>query len=255
MRIAGVVVVTLICLMAGILLFLLINRAFMPLDEIYQYPPKIIVRKPTLESFSDLAVIMEDSELHPWKNFGKALLYAIPLGALGIAIGWLAGHALSCRKVRALRWGLIICLLLVMLCTPMVEQAGRQLGFDEEAAGMMRSEEVLYVIMWILTPVSVMLGLSMRWLLRGDAHLTLRRVMTVAVGCAAMILLLCWRGTVGEAYAYMNSASVSRVGAGAAGTLLDTLIGLITGVPILLGLYQLCSGAGETFPLYQGEIT
>ena len=39
----------------------MISRAFMPLDELFLYPPRIIVRKPTLVNFSDLLTSLSAS--------------------------------------------------------------------------------------------------------------------------------------------------------------------------------------------------
>lgn len=41
----------------------MICRAFMPLDELYLYPPRIIVRKPTLSNFADLLTSLSASEV------------------------------------------------------------------------------------------------------------------------------------------------------------------------------------------------
>ena len=48
-------------------LVMIINNALKPLDEIYQFPPKIFVRNPTLENFSDLFVLMNSS----WVPFSQ----------------------------------------------------------------------------------------------------------------------------------------------------------------------------------------
>lgn len=41
----------------------MICRAFMPLDELYLYPPRIIVKKPTLSNFADLLTSLSASEV------------------------------------------------------------------------------------------------------------------------------------------------------------------------------------------------
>lgn len=41
----------------------MICRAFMPLDELYLYPPRIIVRKPTLSNFAELLTSLSASEV------------------------------------------------------------------------------------------------------------------------------------------------------------------------------------------------
>lgn len=41
----------------------MVCRAFMPLDELYLYPPRIIVKKPTLSNFADLLTSLSASEV------------------------------------------------------------------------------------------------------------------------------------------------------------------------------------------------
>ena len=45
-------------------LVMIINNAVKPLDELYQFPPRIFVRNPTLTNFSDLYVLLNES----WKK-------------------------------------------------------------------------------------------------------------------------------------------------------------------------------------------
>ena len=39
---------------SGLPLFAMVCRSLMPLDELYIYPPRLIVHRPTLRNFSDL---------------------------------------------------------------------------------------------------------------------------------------------------------------------------------------------------------
>jgi putative chitobiose transport system permease protein len=64
---------------------MIVNNALKPLDELFQFPPKIFVRNPTLESFSDLFVLMNDT----WVPFSRYIL-----NTLIITIGGTAGHVL-----------------------------------------------------------------------------------------------------------------------------------------------------------------
>ena len=48
-------------------LVMIVNNCLKPLDELYQFPPKILVRNPTLENFTDLFTIMNDS----WVPFSR----------------------------------------------------------------------------------------------------------------------------------------------------------------------------------------
>lgn len=64
-------------------LVMIINNALKPLDEIFQYPPKIFVRNPTFENFTDLFVLMTDS----WVPFSRYIINTII-----ITVGGMVGH-------------------------------------------------------------------------------------------------------------------------------------------------------------------
>ena len=51
-------------------LVMIVNNALKPLDELFQYPPKLFVRNPTLDNFVDLFVAMNAS----WVPFSRYLL-------------------------------------------------------------------------------------------------------------------------------------------------------------------------------------
>jgi ABC-type glycerol-3-phosphate transport system permease component len=61
-------------------LVMVINNALKPLDELFQFPPKILVKNPTLENFSDLFVIMNDS----WVPFSRYMLNTVIITGGGI---------------------------------------------------------------------------------------------------------------------------------------------------------------------------
>lgn len=66
-------------------LVMIINNALKPLDELFQYPPKIWVKNPTLENFTDLFVLMNDS----WVPFSRYIINTII-----ITLGGMIGHVL-----------------------------------------------------------------------------------------------------------------------------------------------------------------
>ncbi len=72
-------------------LVMIINNALKPLDELYQFPPKIFVRNPTLENFSDLFVLMNNS----WVPFSRYILNTIIITG-----GGMVGHVL-CASLAA----------------------------------------------------------------------------------------------------------------------------------------------------------
>lgn len=66
-------------------LVMIINNAIKPIDEIFQYPPKIFVRNPTLENFSDLFVLISSS----WVPFSRYVINTII-----ITVGGTVGHVI-----------------------------------------------------------------------------------------------------------------------------------------------------------------
>ncbi len=66
-------------------LVMVINNALKPLDELYQFPPQIFVKNPTLENFSDLFVLMNDS----WVPFSRYILNTIIITG-----GGMVGHVI-----------------------------------------------------------------------------------------------------------------------------------------------------------------
>ena len=88
-----------VCGLAMILpLVMVVNNCLKPLDELFQYPPKIFVRNPTLENFSDLFRLMNDS----WVPFSRYILNTILItggGMLGhVLIASLAAYPLAKHK-------------------------------------------------------------------------------------------------------------------------------------------------------------
>lgn len=88
-----------VCGLAMILpLVMVVNNCLKPLDELFQYPPKIFVRNPTFENFSDLFRLMNDS----WVPFSRYILNTILItggGMLGhVIIASLAAYPLAKHK-------------------------------------------------------------------------------------------------------------------------------------------------------------
>lgn len=79
-------------------LVMIVNNALKPLDELYQFPPKIFVRNPTLENFSDLFVLMNGS----WVPFSRYILNTIIItggGMVGhVIVASLAAYPLAKHK-------------------------------------------------------------------------------------------------------------------------------------------------------------
>ena len=60
-------------------LVMIVNNSLKPLDEIFQYPPAIFVKNPTLNNFTDLFNVMGDS----WVPFSRYIMNTIIITGLG----------------------------------------------------------------------------------------------------------------------------------------------------------------------------
>jgi ABC-type glycerol-3-phosphate transport system permease component len=58
-----------------------INNAFKPMNEIFLFPPQLFVRRPTLNNFQDLFVIMSKS----WVTFSRYIFNTVFITAVGTA--------------------------------------------------------------------------------------------------------------------------------------------------------------------------
>lgn len=61
-------------------LVMVVNNALKPIDELFQFPPRIFVRNPTLENFSDLFVLMNDS----WVPFSRYIINTVIISGFGM---------------------------------------------------------------------------------------------------------------------------------------------------------------------------
>jgi ABC-type glycerol-3-phosphate transport system permease component len=77
---------------------MLVNNAFKPLDELFQFPPKIFVRNPTFDNFSDLFVLMNDT----WVPFSRYILNTLIITGFGtvghVLVASLAAYPLAKHK-------------------------------------------------------------------------------------------------------------------------------------------------------------
>jgi ABC-type glycerol-3-phosphate transport system permease component len=96
----------LFCLMAicgvfmALPLVMIVNNALKPLDEIFQFPPQIFVRNPTLENFTDLFVSMNAS----WVPFSRYIFNTIIITGFGtvghVILASMAAYPLAKHKFK-----------------------------------------------------------------------------------------------------------------------------------------------------------
>lgn len=78
----------------------LISRAFMPLDELYIYPPRIFVRRPTLASFRDLLTSLTSTSVPFTRYIFNSLLTTVVTVVLSIFVCCSGAYGLSKFKPR-----------------------------------------------------------------------------------------------------------------------------------------------------------
>ena len=81
-------------------LVMIVNNALKPLDELFQYPPKLFVRNPSLNNFTDLYVALNSS----WVPFSRYLMNTVIItvgGTVGhVILASLAAYPLSKHKFK-----------------------------------------------------------------------------------------------------------------------------------------------------------
>lgn len=91
------VLITLVVI-AGLPLFAMVCRALMPLDELYIYPPRLIVQKPTLRNFSELLTSLSSSTVPFTRYIFNSLFTTVITVTLSISICCLGAYGLVKKK-------------------------------------------------------------------------------------------------------------------------------------------------------------
>ena len=72
-----------------------INAAFKPLNEIFIYPPRLFVQNPTMDNFTDLAMLMQDSWV-PFSRYFFNTIFITLMGTIGhVIIASMAAYPLA----------------------------------------------------------------------------------------------------------------------------------------------------------------
>lgn len=91
-------------------LVMIVNNAFKPFDELFQYPPKLFVQNPTTDNFRDLMVIMNNS----WVPLSRYLLNTLIIaggGTIGhILLASMAAYPLAKLKIpgKKILFGIVV---------------------------------------------------------------------------------------------------------------------------------------------------
>lgn len=78
----------------------IINHAFKPLDELYAFPPRFLVEKPTLENFDNLFKLANASGIPLSRYVLNSLIITLAVVFLSILISTMAGFVLSKKNFK-----------------------------------------------------------------------------------------------------------------------------------------------------------
>ena len=100
--------ITVVLAFMGIFMFLpmvyVISQSLKPLDELWMFPPRFLVRSPTLENFSDLFALMNTS----WVPFSRYIFNTVLITAAGtfgnLIFASMAAYALAKLKFPGRGW-------------------------------------------------------------------------------------------------------------------------------------------------------
>ena len=93
-RIMLYILLAALVVIAGLPLFAMVCRSLMPLDELYIYPPRLIVRNPTLRNFSDLLTSLSSSTVPFTRYIFNSLLTTVVTVVVSILICCLGAYGL-----------------------------------------------------------------------------------------------------------------------------------------------------------------
>lgn len=91
-------------LLAALLIFTafplvaMINRAFMPLEELFIYPPRIIVRRPTMKNFTDLLTSLSASTVPFTRYIFNSVWITVVSVSLSVVVSCLGAYGLVKHK-------------------------------------------------------------------------------------------------------------------------------------------------------------
>lgn len=79
----------------------IVNQAFKPLDELFLFPPRFFVRKPTLQNFADLFRTATSTGVPLTRYLFNTIIITVVLVMLTIYISVTTGYVLSKKKFKA----------------------------------------------------------------------------------------------------------------------------------------------------------
>lgn len=78
----------------------IISHAFKPIDELFAYPPRFFVQKPTFENFADLMNVTNATGVPMVRYLFNSIFVTVAVVFLTILISTMAGYVLSKKKFK-----------------------------------------------------------------------------------------------------------------------------------------------------------
>lgn len=97
------IILTLVSIFMGLPILFIFMQAFKPIDELFAYPPRFFVQRPTFDNFRKLLESMETSTVPISRYFFNSIISTLATVILTLLISTFAGYALSKKKFRAKR--------------------------------------------------------------------------------------------------------------------------------------------------------
>lgn len=83
---------------AALPLFVMVSRSLMPMDELFIYPPRLLVRKPTLRNFSDLLTSLSSSTVPFTRYIFNSLFTTVVTVTISIMVCCMGAYGLVKHK-------------------------------------------------------------------------------------------------------------------------------------------------------------
>ena len=95
-----IVVLVLLAIFMALPIVYIFVTAFKPLNELFAYPPRFTVRRPTLENFARISSVMEESGIPITRYLANSLFSAVIVVVCTVAMSVSAGYILSKKRFR-----------------------------------------------------------------------------------------------------------------------------------------------------------
>lgn len=94
------VLLVVMAIVMGLPIVFIFCQALKPIDELFAYPPKFLVRKPSLDNFAKLFDLMKTSKVPIMRYFFNSILTTLLTVGLTLLVSAFAGYALSKKNFK-----------------------------------------------------------------------------------------------------------------------------------------------------------